>query len=81
MTTTKERKVFRKATPQIVEGHLVNVVETPRGHLILMFDTGEQTTLPAGWTIPCDLYEGQHLRAGWEHNRFMLEELEDDSEQ
>lgn len=74
-TETTKKNVLMHATPQLVDGHLQNIQRTSNGqHYILVMDTGS-TVMPGTWRLTFDLYEGQHLLAGYENGRFVLKDL------
>lgn len=73
--TATQKNVLMKATPQLVEGYLQDIKRTSNGlHYLLIMDTGT-TVMPGTWRLTFDLYEGQHLLAGYEDGRFVLKDL------
>lgn len=73
--TAEKKNVLMKATPQLVEGYLQDIKRTSNGqHYLLVMDTGT-TVMPGTWRLTFDLYEGQHLLAGYEDGRFVLKDL------
>lgn len=73
--TATKKNVLMKATPQLVEGYLQDIKRTNNGqHYLLVMDNGT-TVMPGTWRLTFDLYEGQHLLAGYEDGRFVLKDL------